>query len=98
MGTWSISHLNEAQREAVLYPNDPLLVLAGAGTGKTTAVTYRIAHFIRERGIAPSSICAMTFTNKAAREMRERASKLTGVSQWNLDSRYLSWNLCSIVA
>ncbi|MEC8052442.1 MAG: UvrD-helicase domain-containing protein [Myxococcota bacterium] len=85
MGTWSISHLNEAQREAVLYPNDPLLVLAGAGTGKTTAVTYRIAHFIRERGIAPSSICAMTFTNKAAREMRERASKLTGVSQWNLD-------------
>ena len=40
MGTWSISHLNEAQREAVLYPNDPLLVLAGAGTGKTTAVTY----------------------------------------------------------
>ena len=55
-----------------------------AGTGKTTAVTTGFAHFIRERGIAPSSICAMTFTNKAAREMRERASKLT-VSQWNLD-------------
>ena len=44
MSAWSIGHLNEAQREAVLYPDDPLLVLAGAGTGKTTAVTYRIAH------------------------------------------------------
>lgn len=85
MGAWSIEHLNEAQREAVLYPDDPLLVLAGAGTGKTTAVTYRIAHFIRERGVAPSAICAMTFTNKAAREMRDRASKLTGVSQWKLE-------------
>jgi len=85
MSAWSIGHLNDAQQQAVLYPDDPLLVLAGAGTGKTTAVTYRIAHFIRERGVAPSAICAMTFTNKAAREMRERASKLTGVSQWKLD-------------
>ena len=84
MGSLSVDQLNQAQREAVLYPSDPLLVLAGAGTGKTTAVTYRIAHFIHERGVHPESICAMTFTNKAAREMRDRASSLTGVPQWRL--------------
>lgn len=90
----NISELNKEQKEAVLTTEGPILILAGAGSGKTKVLTTKIAYLIEEVGISPYNILAITFTNKAAKEMKERLHKLVGViSKYSQVSTFHSFGL-----
>lgn len=79
-----LDELNDSQREAVAAPEENLLILAGAGSGKTRVLVHRIAWLIEAENISPWSIMAVTFTNKAAREMRARIESLMGLDTTQL--------------
>ena len=94
-----LDDLNEAQREAVTAPPGPMLILAGAGSGKTRVLVHRMACLIKVEGVSPFSLLAVTFTNKASKEMRQRVEQLQGVpanGMWV--GRYIPWNSAPPVA
>ena len=80
----NLDYLNDRQKEAVLYGDGPLLILAGAGSGKTSVLTKRVAYLIKERAVSPKNIVAITFTNKAAKEMKERIIKEVGKEGYDI--------------
>ena len=79
-----LSTLNDRQKEAVEWPDGPILVLAGAGSGKTRVLTTKLAYLVNEKKVDPYNILAITFTNKAAKEMKERAYKMLGYEAYNM--------------
>ena len=79
-----INHLNKSQKDAVLNVEGPCLVIAGAGSGKTRVLTYRITHLIKKHNVDPFSILALTFTNKASNEMKDRIEQVVGTDARNL--------------
>ena len=85
-----LKNLNNAQKEAVLYLDGPLLIVAGAGSGKTKVLTSRIAHIINEKKAFPNQILSVTFTNKAAKEMQNRVSSILNSEAIGLS---LAWDL-----
>ena len=91
----AIKRLNPQQRKAVEAVDGPLLIMAGAGSGKTRVLTHRIAYLIGKRKAAPWSILAITFTNKAAREMQERVGKLVGGSGQRYLGIHVSLHVCA---
>ena len=79
-----LTHLNKAQQEAVINTDGPCMVIAGAGSGKTSVLAHRIAFLIQEKKVDPFNILALTFTNKAASEMRHRVEEIVGVAAKSL--------------
>ena len=99
MNSEYLLNLNERQQEAVLHLDGPLLIVAGAGSGKTRVLTTKIAHIINEKRIFPNQILAVTFTNKAANEMRKRVSNILNKKSDNLLRYFLcksGTNSCSL--
>ena len=90
-----INTLNEPQKRAVLQTEGPVLILAGAGSGKTRVLTHRTAYLIEEKGVNPYHIMAITFTNKAAGEMRERMDDMVGYGSESIWVTYISFHLCA---
>ena len=92
-----ISRLNEQQKEAVKHKDGPLLILAGAGSGKTATIVHRVAYLISEYNIKPYNILAVTFTNKAAQEMKTRVENLIGEQAKDITISYIPFILCQNV-
>ena len=90
-----LNSLNKSQKDAVLSLDGPILIVAGAGSGKTKVLTSKIAHIINENKAFPNQILAMTFTNKAAKEMGNRVTTLLKKKSYKFTLvRYLPFNMC----